>query len=122
MPEQVVDGTKILSLSINGGDIVIKDSLCSFQMPLANFPKAFGLVEQKKGFFSHFFNTPDHQDYTGPLPDKELYDPKGMSTERAQEFERWYAEQLAKPGFVFDFQAKFVAYCESYVVLLKRCL
>ena len=47
VPEQVVNGAKIFSLSINGRDIVFKDSLCFFQMPLSAFPKAFGLVEHK---------------------------------------------------------------------------
>ena len=41
VPDQIVNGAKILSLSINGGDIVFKDSLCLFQMPLSSFPKAF---------------------------------------------------------------------------------
>jgi len=81
VPDQIVNRAKILLLSINGGDIVFKDSLCFFQMPLSAFPKAFGLVEQKKGFFPHFFNTPDHQDYVGPLPDQEHYDPQRMSVE-----------------------------------------
>ena len=88
-PEQIVNGAKILSLSIHAGDIVFKNTLCFFQMPLLAFPKAFGLTEQKKRFFSLFFNTPDHQDCVGPLPDKDHYDPKGMSVERAREFERW---------------------------------
>ena len=117
VPEQIVNGAKILSLSIHGGDIVFKDTLCFFQMPLSSFPKAFGLTEQKKGFFPHFFNTPDHQDYVGPLHDKEYYDPKGMSVKCAREFERWYAEQ--DPDFEFDFQAELLAYCESAVLLLK---
>ena len=57
VPDQKkVNGAKILSLSICGGDIVFKDMLCFFQMPLSAFPKAFGLTEQKKGFFPHFFN------------------------------------------------------------------
>ena len=80
VPEQVVNGAKILSLSING---VLKDSLCFFQMPLSAFPKAFGLVEQKKEFFTHFFNSPVNQNYIGPLPDEEHYDPKDMSVDRA---------------------------------------
>ena len=99
------------------GDIVFKDSLCFFQMPLAAFPKAFGLTEHKKGFFPHFFNTPDHQDYVGPLPDKSHYDPEGMSIQRAQDFHQWY--DAHEPGFVFDFQKELVAYCESDVLLLK---
>ena len=88
IPEQIMNGAKILSLSIHNGEIVFKDSLCFFQMPLSAFPKAFGLTEQKKGFFPHFFNTPDHQDYVGPLSAKQYYDPQGMSVERVNEFER----------------------------------
>ena len=86
-------------------------------MPLSSFPKAFGLVEQKKGFFTHFFNTPVNQNYVGPLPDEEHYDPKGMSVDRAREFETWYESH--DPDYVFDFQAELVAYCESDVLLLK---
>ena len=119
MPEQVVNSAKILVFVHQREETLFSKILCFFQMPLANFPKAFGLVEQKKGFFPHFFNTPDHQDYVGPLPDKEHYDPQGMSTERVQEFERWYAQQLAEPDLIFDFQAELVAYCESDVLLLK---
>ena len=117
VPEQVVNGAKIMSLSINGGDIVFKDSLCFFQMPLSAFPKAFGLVEHKKGFFPHFFNTPANQHYVGPLPDKEHYDPQGMSTDRAREFDTWYESH--DPDYVFDFQAELVTYHESDVLLLK---
>ena len=90
VPEQIVNGAKILSLSIHAGHIVFKDSLCFFQMPLSAFPKALGLTEHKKGFFPHFFNTPDHQDYVGPLPDKDYYNPQGMSVECAKEFHQWY--------------------------------
>ena len=117
VPDQVVNGAKIMSLSINGGNIVFKDSLCFFQMPLSAFPKAFGLVEHKKGFFPHFFNTPANQQYVGPLPDKEHYDPQGMSTDRAREFETWYESH--DPDYVFDFQTELVTYCESDVLLLK---
>ena len=116
LPNQIVNGGKILSLAIKGGDIVFKDSLCFFQMPLS-FLKAFGFTEQKKGFFRHFFNTPENQDYMRPLPDKTYYDPQGLSIEREQELEWWYAEQ--DPEYIFDFQAELLAYCKSDVLLLK---
>lgn len=74
-PEQMVNGAKILSLSINGENIAFNGSLCFFQLPLSAFPIAFGLMEQKKGFFPHFFNTPYKQNYVSSLPDKEQYDP-----------------------------------------------
>ena len=95
------------------------DSLCFFQMSLS-FPKALGLVEQKlKGFFPHFFNTPDHQTYVGPIPSQDHYDPKGMSISHAKECEEWYIERLADPDYVFYFQAGLLAYCQSDVLLLK---
>ena len=40
-----------------------------------------------------------------------------MLVERAQEFERWYAQH--DPDYVFDFQKELVAHCESDVLLLK---
>ena len=87
-PEQIVNGAKLLSMSINGGDIVFKDSLCFFQMPLSAFPKAFGLTEQKKGFFPHFFNIPENQEYVGRLPARNYYEPDSMSPKRKAEFEK----------------------------------
>ena len=52
-PDQLVNGAKILSLSL--ADLRFLDSLSFLLMPLAAFPKAFGLQELKKGFFSPFF-------------------------------------------------------------------
>lgn len=40
------------------------------------------IPELKKGFFPHKFHTPEHQFYDGPLPEKEYYDPKGMSKKK----------------------------------------
>jgi len=117
--DQIVNGAKIISLSFNGGDIELKDSLCFFQMPLASFPKAFGLKEKKKGFFPHFFNTPENQEYVGPLPDKKYYDPKGMSPNRAKEFNQWYENLSKDPNYQFNFQEELLSYCQSDVLLLK---
>lgn len=118
-PEQIVNGAKILSMSINGGDIVFKDSLCFFQMPLSAFPKAFALTEQKKGFFRHFFNIPENQEYVGRIPARDYYDPDSMSPKRKAEVEEWYTERLADPEYIFDFQRELVEYCHSDVKLLQ---
>lgn len=118
--EQVVNGAKILSLSIHNEEIVFKDSMCFFPMPLSAFPKSFGLTEQKKGFFPHFFNTRANQVYIGPLPNKEYYDPSGMSEKRAKAFHQWYESH--DPDYVFNLQEELRAYCQSDVALLKgRC-
>ena len=116
-PEQIVIGAKILSLSFMG--LKFLDSLSFLPMPLAAFPKAFGLQELKKGFFPHFFNTQDHQDYIGPIPAQDYYDPQGMSPARKEEFMQWHAERRAE-HYEFHFQEELLSYCQSDVRLLKE--
>ena len=88
-PDQIVNGATILSMQV-GAYLKFIDSMCFLQMALANFVDAFGLKELKKGFFPHFFNTKDHEDYVGPLPAKDYYDPEGMKPKRRAEFMTWY--------------------------------
>ena len=94
-------------------------TLSFFTMPLAAFPKTFGLTELKKGFFPHFFNTPANQSYVGPLPDRHFYHPDGMSLKKRQEFDRWYDEQIRRQAndldYHFYFQQELVAYCHSSI-------
>ena len=116
-PDQLVNGAKILSLSL--ADLRFLDSLSFLPMPLAAFPKAFGLQELKKGFFPHFFNTQDHQDYVGPIPAQDYYDPPSMSPTRKDEFMQWHAERRAE-HYEFNFQEELLSYCQSDVRLLKE--
>lgn len=57
------------------------DSLSFIAMPLASFPKTFGLKELKKGYFPHLFNRPENYEYVGPVPAKDYYMPETMSVE-----------------------------------------
>lgn len=41
--------------------------------------------------------------YVGYMPEKEYYDPDGMSPKRKKEFETWYNEQVEKRT-IFHFQ------------------
>ena len=119
--KQVRNGAKVLELKV-GRLIRSIDSLSFFQMPLAALPKTSGLTELKKGYFSHLFNTPDHQDYVGDLPPKQDYMPEGRSVKGRQEFDKWYDQQVVD-GVVFDHGQELVEYCESDVTLLKQgCL
>lgn len=70
-------GTKYLSFQVK--PIPFEDSFCFLPMALSSFTSTFGLDELKKGFFPHLFNTQDHQDYVGRIPDISYYDPEGMS-------------------------------------------
>lgn len=114
---QIVNRSKILSLQIPHVKFI--DSLNFFPMPLSAFPKTFGLMELKKGFLPHFFNTVQNQIYAGYVPDKKYYDPDGMSPQRKEEFLRWHTEKVSS-GYIFDFQDELLAYCQSDVRLLKE--
>ena len=45
-------------LSVTSGPITFKDSFCFLPFSLASFPRAFELVELKKGFFPHLLTHP----------------------------------------------------------------
>ena len=54
-------GSKILCMEVL--HIKFIDSLNFLSMPLSAFPKTFGLLELKRGYCPHFFNTKENQDY-----------------------------------------------------------
>ena len=125
--QQTRNGGKVLELRV-GKKIRFIDSMSFLPMALASFTKTFGLEDDalnlRKGFFPHFFNTPDHQTYVGPLPPQESYGPNAMSIQRKTEFDQWYEDlQRQHPPYVFDFGRELVEYCCSDVRLLKAgCL
>ena len=114
--DQLTVGAKVLSFK--SGPIKFIDSLCFLPMPLASFPSTFNLTELKKGFFPHLFNTPDHQQYVGRIPDLEFYDPDGMMAKKKEELTRWHADQLRR-NVPFHFRQEMIDYCKSDVALLK---
>ena len=52
---------------------IFLDSINHIPGRLADFPKTFGFTELKKGYFPHYFNTPENQNYVGPIPDIKYY-------------------------------------------------
>ena len=104
---------------LNGAEIKFRDSLDFHPMPLKALPKTFGLTELKKGFFPHFFNRKETQQYVSPLPPREDYDPDNMSTKERQDFLAWYEERKSA-DYVFNFEAE-IEYCWSDVDILRRC-
>ena len=118
--DQLTVGSKVLSFV--SGALTFKDSLCFLPMPLANFPTTFGLTELKKGFFPHLFNIPANQEYVGPLPALQYFDPDGMSPNKKAELEQWHAAQqieMARTGELYHFQSELEAYCQSDVDILQ---
>ncbi|XP_062602351.1 uncharacterized protein LOC134264065 [Saccostrea cucullata] len=111
-----MNGCKILSMETYGLKFI--DSYSFLTFPLAKMPSAFGLNELKKGYFPHFFNTEQNQNYVGPYPPAAFYKPDEMSTSGREAFYQWYDQQRGK---VFDFQKEFVGYCILDVDILRRC-
>ena len=124
---QIRNGGKVLELKVGKKDherIRFIDSMSFLPFGLAKFKETFGFEDDddnrlalKKGFFPHFFNTPDNQDYVGSLPAREHYGPHTMSNDRYEEFDRWYTATAALQED-FDFRRELLAYCESDVRLL----
>ena len=108
--DQITVGVKVLSLT--SGNLVFKDSICFLPFPLSAFPSTFVLTELKKGFFPHLFNAIQNQEYEGPMPPREYYDPDGMSQKEKAEFEEWYNQQVTSNHEMEE-------YCISDVKLLK---
>ena len=118
MPEFLLSGSKILSLAF--ASVRIIDSINFMPMALSKLPKTFGINEHKKGYFPHFFNIPENQNYIGLYPDISYYGAEYMSPEGYGTFSIWHT---SKQGEIFDFKKELVDYCKSDVdILTQACL
>ena len=119
MIQQLRNGAKLLEVKHNNVRFI--DSLSFMAMPLAAFPKTFGITELKKGYFPHLFNVPEHQDYVGEIPAKDYYMPESRFPIGRKEFETWHKQQR-EHHVEFNFAVELVEYCKSNVRLLKEGL
>ena len=94
VPEILLNGSKLLVIKFLG--IKIKDSINFIPMALAKMPNTFTLLELKKGYFPHFFNTPQNQIYVGPYPDINQYGANFMYVEENEKFIKWNEAQISK--------------------------
>ncbi|CAG2243698.1 unnamed protein product [Mytilus edulis] len=117
-PDVIFNGSKIMYMAINRGlNIRVLDSLNFLPMKLSKIPKAFGLKELKKGYFPHFFNTMENQNYIGPYPDSTYYGCDYMSKDDRSDFLSWYK---TKTNEVFDFAKEMKEYCCSDTTILRE--
>ena len=120
------NGTKCVTLTTkkkqNSFKIEIKfiDSLNFIPMALAKFPKTFAQPELCKGYFPHFFNKDENQDYVGPIPCQDDYGVNFMKAEAREAFMTWHQEQVNN-NYVFDFRHEILEYCRSDVDILTKC-
>ena len=96
------------------------DSLNFIPMALAKFPKTFAQPELCKGYFPHFFNKDENQDYVGPIPCQDHYGVNFMKPEAREAFMSWHQEQVDN-NYVFDFRHEILKYCRSDVDILAKC-
>ena len=96
------------------------DSLSFIPMALAKFPKTFAQPELCKGYFPHFFNKDENQDYVGPIPCQDNYGVNFMKPEAREAFMTWHQEQVDN-NYVFDFRHEILEYCRSDVDILAKC-
>ena len=125
--EAIYNGAKCITLTTKTNKphhckIKIKfiDSLNFIPMALARFPKTFGQDELCKGYFPHFFNKDENQDYVGPIPCQDDYGVNYMKPEAREKFMTWHQEQVDN-NYVFDFQKEILRYCRSDVDILAEC-
>ena len=101
-------------------EIKFIDSLNFIPMALARFPKTFGQDELCKGYFPHYFNKDENQEYVGPIPCQDDYGANYMKPEAREKFMTWHQEQVEN-NYVFDFQKEILKYCRSDVDILAEC-
>ena len=101
-------------------EIKFIDSINFIPMALAKFPKTFGQDELCKGYFPHYFNKDENQDYVGPIPCQDDYGANYMKPEAREKFLTWHQEQVEN-NYVFDFQEEILNYCRSDVDILAEC-
>ncbi|XP_072021137.1 uncharacterized protein [Amphiura filiformis] len=119
-PDVIMNGAKVMSITVPKSGIVFKDSLNFFPMALSKLPKSFGIQELCKGFYPHLKNTKANENYRGKLPDMEDFDPEGMSEAGKQEFVKWYEDEKKK-GKEWVLQDELLKYCINDVDILRRC-
>ncbi len=126
-PEVVYNGSRLITLTLSEFSLRFIDSYAFIAMPLAAFPKTFGIQEDAnnycaKGYFPHFFNQPENMDYVGTYPDTHYYGCDSMSEGKRKEFLAWHAQQISE-NKVFDFKTQMREYCYQDVnILRKGCL
>ena len=101
-------------------EIKFIDSLNFIPMALARFPKTFAQPELCKGYFPHYFNKDENQEYVGPIPCQDDYGANSMKPEAREKFMAWHQEQVEN-NYVFDFQEEILKYCRSDVDIMAEC-
>jgi hypothetical protein len=117
IPDNLIrSGSKIQYMYFKAGAVRFIDSLNFFLEPLRELSKSYD-IKTLKGWFPHTMNTPEYQNYDGPMPPERLYDPGSMSSGEYDRFKTWYDNEVNN-GVMFNLQVELHKYCEADVELL----
>ena len=122
-PSLIMEGASPIQLKWK--KVCFKDTYKYVMCSLDVLAKQFNLPIVK-GFFPHGFNTPENQDYVGPLPAEEFFETKFMTEKRYAEFKEWYEIERTAIGTgvkpAWNFKEEILKYCENDVdVLMQAC-
>ena len=117
---------KILSmgakfLSFQWRNVIFRDSLNFFSMPLDRLPATFNLQEAHKGFFPYSYISESKLSYVGPYPPAADYHPERMNEKRRKQFLTWHKEKV-ESGEIFDCEKELSLYLKSDVKVLTQAM
>ena len=114
-PDVIPNGSKLMAINLPAHNIRLIDSFNFLPMGLAKLPSCFGLTATEKGYFPHYFNTKDNQNYKGPFPEPRYYGPEMMSNSARSAFLAWYEQHKLEE---FDFKDEMEKYCKYVIILV----
>lgn len=115
----IMNGTKILRITV--GRYTFLDSINFFNVGLSKLPEMFS-IEGTKGYYPHYFNTPENLEYVGELPAVEFFDPDNTKDKQRDDFIAWYAAEKSR-NHVFNNKEVLLKYCKQDVAILRlACL
>ena len=100
-------------------NLIFRDSMNFFSMPLEKLSATFNLKELHKGFFPYEMISKANENFIGPFPAVDKYKPDRMSAKRRKAFYKRYAKQQGK---VFNYKKELSLYLESDVMVLREAL
>jgi hypothetical protein len=110
-------------LKFNLGTVQFHDTLLHLQGSLRNLAKEYCThVQLEKGYFPHLFNSLEHYNYIGPIPEKKYFEiPLTAKNEQeVQSFNTWYAEWEGRTDW--NFQTELEKYCINDVLVLSEIM
>ena len=115
-------GSRIMYMEFKKFHIRFVDSLHFFLEPLKSLSSTYN-IDTLKGFFPHFFNTPEHQDYVGKVPCESMYGVRNMDSDTYnKEFKPWYKKLVSGNNNDWNFKEEMKKYCRADVELLSKAV